>query len=222
MARVKKKDHENLTSQNIRHVINLLQPKDTSKPITKKEACEILNISYNTTRLQRIIDEFVDQEAFVASRKAENKGKRASKEELAQIITEYLKSEPISNIAKSLYRSAGFVKAAIERIGVPVRPSSSEARSHISLLPESCIGETFREGETVWSAKYHAPAIIKKAVSENRYDCTVYQIYVIEPTDSAGTYFEYVTGGGFFAYAPAYDLGKLEHLKEYGVDISKI
>ena len=55
MRRIKKKESENLSDTNIRKVINLLSG---SSPITKKEACGILNIAYNTARLQRIIDEF--------------------------------------------------------------------------------------------------------------------------------------------------------------------
>ena len=49
---VKKRSHEKLTDSNIQHVIGLLNAKS---PITKKEACSILNISYNTTRLGTII-----------------------------------------------------------------------------------------------------------------------------------------------------------------------
>lgn len=158
----------------------------------------------------------------MATRKAQNRGKRATAAELAEICTEYLQGEPISNIAKGLYRSPGFVKAAIEKIGVPFRPTSARARAHIALLPEACIGESYKDGEVVWSAKYHAPAIVKKLYMEERYMSNVYQIYVIEKTDSSGSYFEYVDSGGFFAYAPAYDLGKLSHLEEFGVDISKI
>ena len=53
IKRVKKKDYENLTSSNIEKVIALLNPgSDTDKPITKKQACDVLNIAYNTARLQ--------------------------------------------------------------------------------------------------------------------------------------------------------------------------
>ena len=45
---VKKKSHEKLDSANIQRVIDLLEQDE---PITKKEACEMLNIRYNTTRL---------------------------------------------------------------------------------------------------------------------------------------------------------------------------
>ena len=63
---IKKKDYENLTKSNIQRVIKLLE---SEKPITKKEACQMLRITYNTTRLARIIEDHKDQEAFVALRK---------------------------------------------------------------------------------------------------------------------------------------------------------
>jgi len=62
VARVKVKDSEKLDPSNIRHVINLLE---SDKPITKKEACSLLRISYNTTRLGNIITGFNDTPAGV-------------------------------------------------------------------------------------------------------------------------------------------------------------
>ena len=91
MARVKKKEHEKLTQENIQHVMNLLSGE---RPITKKEACEILNISYNTTRLNRIIEDFQDKLNFRAKRKAQLKGKPASKEEIKDAIMSYLRTSP--------------------------------------------------------------------------------------------------------------------------------
>ena len=43
MAMVKKKSYENLTAGNIQRVIEAL---GQDSPITKKEACEMLNIAY--------------------------------------------------------------------------------------------------------------------------------------------------------------------------------
>ena len=71
---IKKRDHEKLTDSNIKHVISLLE---SEKPITKKEACAILNISYNTTRLNTIIEDFKDRKETEEKRKAERKGKAA-------------------------------------------------------------------------------------------------------------------------------------------------
>ena len=70
LARVKKKDYENLSATNIQKVIMLLEQE---KPITKKEACQILNISYNTARLNKILDEFDERERAL---KAFNKRKK--------------------------------------------------------------------------------------------------------------------------------------------------
>ena len=223
MSRVKKKEHEKLSKANIAYVIGLLNPKE-GKPITKKEACSILNITYNTTRLAKIIDDYNEKEAFIEKRKAQNKGKRASEEEIRQVIQEYLRGDPISEISKSLFRSAGFVRGILNKVGVPQRPTTMEGRTKFCLLPERCRSDKFRDGELVWSAKYHAPAVIKRwyANYEDKYASDCYQIYVMEKVDSSDSFFPYVEHGGFNAFALAYDLGKLEHLEEFGIELKNI
>ena len=69
---IRSKSGEKLSYDNIERVISHLEQEN---PITKKEACEMLNIRYNTTRLQRIIDEHLDTRAFKERRKSQNKGK---------------------------------------------------------------------------------------------------------------------------------------------------
>ena len=54
---IRKKDGENLTNQNLEKVYKLLNQE---KPITKVEACKLLNISYNTARLNKIISTYTD------------------------------------------------------------------------------------------------------------------------------------------------------------------
>ena len=223
---VKKKAHENLTSTNISKVIGLLEPKNkATKPITKKEACQMLSISYNTTRLGKIISEHKDHLEFIARRKAQNRGKPASKAEIAQSVSEYLTGESVSEIAKRLFRSPGFVKGIINRVGVPER-SIGEEKKTVDIIPDSCVGSDFREGEIVWSAKYHRTAIIRKQLTnidyEKEYGDKCYRIYVLEPVDSADSYFPFVEAGGFNAISLAYDLGKLDHLEEYGVDLTRL
>lgn len=186
------------------------------KPISKKEACEILNISYNTTRLNKIIEEYKERIAYTEKRRSMNKGKKAQPHEIQSAITEYLRGEPISEIAKRLYRSAGFVKSILERIGVPQRPPSLEERMNYAFLPDNCVAEEFTPGEKVWSAKYHAPALIEKEVEiASKYEGKGYSIYVLESTEGLNT-------GGFYAYAVACDLGKLTHLEQYGINLKKI
>ena len=62
------KKHENLSEANISKVISLLEGE---KPITKKEACGILNIAYNTTRLNKIITEHKETMDVRARRKSQ-------------------------------------------------------------------------------------------------------------------------------------------------------
>ena len=92
---IKTRKHENLTETNVQHVIDLL---NDSKPITKKEACSILNISYNTTRLNKIIEDHLDTVAYRERRKAQNKGKGATEMEIRQVVNFYLDGANVSDI----------------------------------------------------------------------------------------------------------------------------
>ena len=235
---VKKKDYENLSPENIQKVINLLNPSDGSKPITKKDACSILNISYNTARLSSIIDEYHGQKEYVQLRKSQNRGKPASSMEISEAIRDYLSGDTVSTIAKSLYRSPGFVKSIIERVGVPSRPTSKEERREVGYLPEECVAEEFAPGEIVWSARHHAPAEIRYELSvayqaekagfedtnyEKKYGTKCYNIWVREPFDGDKEFWiSGIDSGGFYASALAYDLGSLKHLEKHGVDLSRI
>ena len=50
---------------------------------------------------------------------------------------------------------------------------------------------------------------------QSKYAGKCYSIYVLEETESLAV-------GGFYAASIAYDLGKLTHLEQYGIDIEKI
>jgi len=236
---VKKKEHENLSKENIKRVLSLLSPTDGSKSISKKEACEMLNISYNTTRLDKIIEEFREREQYIAKRKASNRGKPASNTEIAEAVTSYLQGSSISVIAKSLYRSPAFIKNILDKVGVPERPSNKEGKLEYDYIPEECASENFKKGEIVWSARYHSVARIEEELTqeyqarhrgmgttdyEKKYGTKCYSVYIMKEmhVDSSDSFFPRVESGGFHAYALAYDLGKLEHLKQYGVDLTRL
>lgn len=234
MKKVQKKDHEKLTQTNIAHVISLLE---ADKPITKKAACEILNISYNTTRLSKIIEEYKAEKAYTEERRAKNRGKPASEFEIQTIVEQYLGGDNVSEIAKRLYRPSTFVQTIIERIGVPTRPVGDDKHRE-DLLPEKCVAEEFREGEIVWSAKFHRPAKIiceitldylkaRPGMADRDYlkedGSRMYLIYVMERVENeVMPVFSRVEHGGHFSYAFAYKIGKLEHLKQYGINLEKI
>jgi hypothetical protein len=214
LARVKKKDYEDLSDTNIKKVIALLLAEN---PITKKEACEILNISYNTTRLQKIIDDYNENVAYRKLRMSQKRGRPADNSELKEMIEAFLSGEPIADISRSVYRSTAFVKSCLERIGVPERATGDD-KLEMAYLPDECLSEDFSVDEIAWSAKYHSACIITKQLPEKyteKYGTKCYEIYVKEPSETDRI-------AGFCAAAPSYDLGKLEHLKQFGVNVSKI
>ena len=193
----------------------------------------MLNIAYNTTRLQRIIDDYQDKVEYRELRKKQNRGRGATDAEIREAVERYLSGESLAEIASGLFRSSGFVRSIIERVGVP----SVARESGVAVLPESCIAESFSPGEIVWSAVYQKPARIEQELSidyqaeragfidvnyEEKYGSKCYAIYVMEEVRDDTEKWANVEAGGYFAYSLAYDLGKLSHLEKYGVDLSRI
>ena len=194
----------------------------------------MLNIAYNTARLQRIIDDYQDKVEYRALRKKQNRGRAASDEEIREAVERYLSGDSIAEIASGLFRSAGFVRSLIDKVGVP---TSVPEAGRINYLPDSCIADSFSPGEIVWSAVYNKPARVDHELSvdyqaeragfidvnyEEKYGSKCYAIYVMEEIREDTEKWANVETGGFSAYSLAYDLGKLQHLKKYGVDLSRV
>ena len=215
------KKHENLTQANITKVIELLNPTDGSKPITKKEACGILNIAYNTTRLGNIITEHLEMVEFRARRKAQNKGKAATKKEITDAVAGYLEGMTVADIAKSLYRSPAFVKGIIERIGVPQKLAHTDFEGRRNaLLPDQCMADEFEEGERVWAIRQNYPAIVQRELRPEQAEERGYKLYLVytieaQQEDLKDTYFPYLSFAGKNHALAAYDMGSLRHLREY-------
>ena len=216
---IKSKSYEKLSDTNIEKVVSLLEQDN---PITKKEACNILNIRYNTTRLAKIIEEWRDTQEFRERRKAQNKGKMATKDEIRMVVQSYLDGDNISNIAQSIYRSSSFVRNIIERLGVPQKLAESDHEGkRRAMLPEQCVSEKFEIGERVWSPRNNKFAEIiaeyDTPYNEEKYGCPCYRLWVLEPCDTSQTFFPWLDGSrtGYTSFALAYELGSLRHLKEY-------
>ena len=217
--RVKVKEGENLTDTYIERVIKLLEQP---KPITKKEACEVLNISYNTTRLATIIENYKARKELHSKRRAANRGKPASPDEIKSVIEDYLANTTVSDIADNLFRSTTFVRNIIETVGVPQR-GVGENFFEYSQLPEQCVSDEFRANEIAWSARHQSPCIIDKHVGRTKDgSANLYRIYVIEPFEAPDKLYVKSWGTpGHYSTQPAYELGRLDHLKQYGVNVER-
>jgi hypothetical protein len=228
---VKARDHEKLDDTTIGQ---MLRAMSSDTPITKKQACEMLNISYNVTRLAKIIEEYYEKREYVKRRKSQLRGRPATNQEIGEIATGYLRGDSLQEISKYTYRSLAFVKSIIEKIGIPSRVLEEEEWVP-EYLPENCVSSSFQIGEVAWSAKYHRPCIIEAELSvdyqaekpgysdvnyEKKYSSKAYRVYILTENDEDNEYSK--RKPGFNAYSLAYDLGSLKHLEEYGIDLYQI
>lgn len=212
---IKTRKHENLTETNVQHVIELLRAE---KPITKKEACNILNISYNTTRLNKIIQDHEDTVAYRERRKAQNKGKGATEAEIREVVNLYLDGLNVSDIAKGLYRSPAFIKSIVERVGIPQKlPQTDYEGRRNAMLPEQCVAEEFETGEKVWAVRQNYPAIVSKLASTSEDGTNYYLVDTIECTqeDLKDTYFPHLSFAGKQYVLASWEMGSLRHLQKY-------
>jgi hypothetical protein len=198
-------EEELMTPANISKVIRLLEPEEGVKPITKKDACQILGMSYNTTRLGTIIEDYKKQQARNAERRAALRGKPASKEDMVYIITEYLNGETVDSISKMTYRSPTFIKGILESNAVPIRVPG-HTYFDPQLIPDGAVRDRFKVGEIVYSSRYDSIARIDLEQKTDKYGF-IYRIWLLSDKWLQS------------AYQEASELASLEHLREMGVRI---
>lgn len=211
---VKRKEGERLDEENVSRVIEHLE-----KGGKKKDAYDILNIKANPTRLAKIIEEYHQRIATAEKIRKANRGKPASKAEIAQIVVGALEGTAVSNIAEELYRPVSFVNNIIESMGIPRKGTGSWwDRRFQSSIPDKCVSDSFDINEIVWSDKYNGLAFVR-GVDEKG----VYSIFVIEKIEEEAPFaiggIVYTGYGGFFANQRVEELGSLKHLSELGVDL---
>ena len=205
-TKIKAHEVEKLTPTNIEYVMALLNPKEEGvKPITKKLACEILGIAYNTTRLDRIINEYLEKKALSKKRRAEKRGKPISIDEASYIVSSYLEDEPLSKISESIYRPVNLIKDTLEKYGVPLRAQQYNYFTP-ELIPDISSRTRFKLKEKVYSARYESLATV---LGEQPHPVHgyVYRIWLIAEKWQR------------FAYQPADELASLDSLREAGITV---
>jgi hypothetical protein len=199
-------EEEMMTGANIAKVIRLLEPtEEGKKPITKKDACAMLGMAYNTTRLGTIIEEYKQKQVRISQRKSQLRGKPATQEEKVYIISEYLNGETVDAISKMTYRSSRFIKDILEGNSVPIRvPGSSYFNPE--LIPDDAVRERFKIGEVVYSSRYDSTARIDAEQKTSKHGF-VYRVWLLAEKWQQN------------AYQEAAELASLEHLRQMGVRI---
>jgi hypothetical protein len=200
--RIKKREGENLSNENVRKVIFLLERENNK--ITKKEACELLNIPYNTTRLGTIIENYKVEAENTKNLRAKRRGKPPTNDEIANVIKSYLEGSPVSSISDRLYRPPYFVNNILITYGVPIREPGATFFKKVSFIPDSAVKEEFSVNEIVYSARYHSLARIVNTFTDKKKQ-KVYSIYILGDDNK------------FMAYQPAYELASLDQYKSLGI-----
>jgi hypothetical protein len=199
-------EQERMTDANIERVIDLLEPKEQGvKPITKKDACQILGMSYNTTRLDSIIQTHKERKEKNAKRRAEKRGKPVTLDEVQFIIQSYLAGENISEISQSTFRGSQLIKQVLDKYSVPIRKSSPDYFKP-ELIPDGAVRDKFTVGEVVYSARYDSMAKIN-AEQQHPDHGWIYRIWLLSDRWLQS------------AYQPASELASLQHLRELGVNV---
>lgn len=201
MARVSK-ENDLLNDANLERVIAGFE---ATPKMTKKDACAILGIAYNTTRLDTLIEKYQEKKARDASRRAALRGKPATQDEVVYVIQEYLEGSTIDAISKATYRGSTFIKAILEKYDVPIRQTSHDY-FRPELIPDGATRERFAVGEVVYSARYDSTARIDAEQHDSRHGW-IYRVWLLSEKWKQS------------AYQEACELASLEHLRTAGVRV---
>jgi len=174
-TRVRRKEGENLDNATVLKVTSLLS---SDSPISKKEACGILNISYNTTRLANIIREFKERQQIIKETRKLLHGTSTSLREEKEIVESYLGGEAITNVAEFNYRTVQVVREVLKKYNVPERVRGSYSYIRPPAIPDEGLKENYVEGDLVFAARYNSAATIIKIHSTNSEHGTIYRIWV--------------------------------------------
>lgn len=186
--RVKVQEGENLSESNIEKVIELLSDE---KPITKKAACEILNITYNTTRLKSIIDQHVEDKVFKKDMRKRMRSQPIDKATASQIVSSYLSGNSLAEISEETYRSTSVVKTVLRRYNVPVRNKSVDYFHPVFIENDEAIRDDYATGDLVYSARYDCPVTIIKGKDTTKHGKVfTIQIHGSKRRQAAQPYYE--------------------------------
>lgn len=175
---------------------------------TKKAACEILNIKYNTTRLDSLINAYVEGVENDKRMRKKKRGTPISDGDMVTMIEMYFEGEPLHAISKRMFRSQALIKFKLEQHGAMLKTRTTVDPMNPPMLPEECIEENFELKERVWVAGYNCLGEIDKRLESQGE--TVYRVYLLDRDRHRYVYYAW------------YELGSLRHLESIGLNVTKL
>lgn len=175
---------------------------------TKKAACEILGISYSTTRLASLIENYTKSKEIETRLRKAKRGTPVSDQEMVTIVEMYFDDESLDSISKRMHRPLPLIKVKLEQCGAMLKSRSAVDPANPPMIPEECIEENFELKEKVWVAGYNCLGEIDKRLENN--DGAVYRVYLLDKHNHR------------YVYYPWFELGSLRHLAAIGLNIDKL
>lgn len=175
---------------------------------TKKKACEILGIKYNTKRLGTLIEDYERSREASKRLRAKKRKEALSKEDLAGITLDYLRGDSFADLSDNYFRSVETIKYHLNKHGLMMRHIGTVDRLDPPELPEESMADSFGPGDFVWAAKYNCVAKVVREVKSPQ--CKAYLIRVISE------------GIVQFSAQPVYELGCLKHVEALGVNLANL
>lgn len=189
---VRKQEGEDLSDSNVDKVIKLLEHES---PITKKAACELLSISYNTTRLNKIIETHKETMKFRKDMRKKLRTTPIDTATASEIVSAYLSDVSLADISDRTYRSINVVKNVLTKYNVPIRNASIDY-FHPVIIED--VEEDYKMGDLVYAARYGQPATIKGSKHTDKHGM-IYSIWLHK--------------SGKFANQPYYELADLRKVQ---------
>lgn len=186
---IKVKEGEDFSAEKIEKVIGLLD-----KGETKKSCCEVLGMAYNTTRLSKIISNYITKKKNDEVLRKKLRNKPLDDSDIVYMCQEYLNGEPISRISDNTYRSITIVKNVLKRYNIPLRNTSNDYFNPVLVDEDERLD--YAKGDLVFSARYNSMAEIIKKVEDG-----VYRICVLGKRQR-------------YAYQPSYELADLRKVQK--------
>lgn len=175
---------------------------------TKKAACEILGIPYNTTRLTSLLENFAKAKEVETRLRKAKRGTPITDQEMVTTLEMYFDDESLESISKRMHRSLPLIKFKLEQSGAMLKSRSTVNPASPPMIPEECLQENFELKEKVWVAGYNCLGEIDKRLDQE--GDAVYRVYLLDRHNHR------------YVYYPWYELGSLRHLSTIGLNIDKL
>lgn len=174
---------------------------------TKKVACELLGIKYNTTRLSALIDKHLSTQEDLKRLRQKKRGTPVTNQELVTMVEMYFEDSSLEEISKRTHRPITLVRYHLETIGAMLKARAKVNPMNPPLIPEQCQKDTFEIGENVWVSGYNCLGEIISQIPDQTKEDAVYKVYLLDKYNHR------------FVYYPAYELGSLAHLQDLGLKV---